>query len=98
MRATRNLRIMTNTDANKKLANYLGDHYGICDLLDLWEKLGGIYSQDETGVAYFLVEWYGGDAILEILSKELIPMLVSEDSWKRQEAKELMEEMGFNDV
>ena len=89
---------MTNTDADGKLVNYLGDHYEICKMLDLWEKLGGIYSQDETGVAYFLVGWYGVDAIHEILSKDLIPLLVSKRPEERQEAQDLMEEMGFNDV
>lgn len=81
-----------------KLADYLGWTTSMDYLLELWEKLGGIYSPDEIGVADFLVREYGPEKICRILSAELelIPKLVSKDADLRKEAIELMEKMGFS--
>lgn len=81
-----------------KLTDYLSFDVTMDSLLELWEKLGGlfgIYSPDQMGVADFLVGTYGAEKICELLSAELMSQLVSEDADLRKEAIELMEEMGF---
>lgn len=87
-------------DAEDKLEDYLGWDVTLDSLLELWEKLGGIYSADQLGIACRIVEDYGIEPIRKILLEEffpqLIPQLVSEDPQEREDAKERMDKMGFD--
>jgi len=86
----------TMDEAESKLASYLGFELTIFDLLELWEKLDkNMLSADELGVADYLVCVYGCEPIWHILSKDLIPKLVSEDPNEQEKALEIMAEMGM---
>jgi hypothetical protein len=81
-----------------KLTDYLSFNMSLVDLLELWEKLGGIsgiYSPDEMGVADFLVREYGSEKICNLFAADLIPELVGDDEDLRKEARRRMREMGF---
>jgi len=81
--------------AESDLASYLAWDIHPDDLFKIWEELGGIIDSTSIGLAYYLVDYYGVEPIWRILTKDLIPMLVSEDPIEREEARKKMGEMGF---
>jgi len=85
--------------AESDLAMYLGWDVTMDTVLEVWKELDGIMDPDQIGVGYYLVEYYGIDAIREVLLTKIFPELTadlaSSDEDTRMRAKEQMDKMGF---
>ena len=85
--------IMNEIDEDK-LWSYLSFDIHLDTLMEMWVKLGGIDDPNQLGVADHMISHYGPEAILKLLTPDIIPKLVSADEDERKEARELMEQMG----
>jgi len=84
------------TQKEDKLIEYLSETHTISDLLELWSNLAhGLYSPDEVGVIYHMIEEHGSEAILKELSGLILKGLTSDGKYERADALEKAEAMGY---